>query len=64
MNEPPQRDHHIAPFDELAAHAGSRGYRLVREPGTPPGWALLDAADGEPLYAAETLADIARYLDD
>ncbi|WP_416565817.1 hypothetical protein [Nocardia testacea] len=64
MNGLPQRDHHIDPFDKLAAYAGSRGYRLVRQPGTPPGWALLDAEDGEPLYAATTLTDIARYLDE
>lgn len=62
MNEAPELDDHPTPFDMLAAHAASRGYRLVREPGTPAGWALLDAGDGEPLYAAATLADIARYL--
>lgn len=64
MNEAPERDHHFASFDMLAAHAESRGYRLVHEPGSPAGWSLLDAADGEPLYAATTLADIARYLDE
>jgi hypothetical protein len=64
MNGPPERDDHPAPFDMLAAHAGSRGYRLVRDAGTAAGWTLLDAVDGEPLYEAPSLADIARYLDE
>jgi hypothetical protein len=62
MNGSLERDDHPAPFDTVAAHAGSLGYRLVREPGTPAGWALLDAVDGERLYGAVTLTDIARYL--
>ncbi|MFQ6228013.1 hypothetical protein [Nocardia sp. NPDC002869] len=64
MNGSLERDDHTAPFDMVAAHAGSLGYRLVREPGTPAGWALLDAVDGERLYGAATLTDIARYLDE
>ncbi|WP_063130650.1 hypothetical protein [Nocardia fusca] len=64
MNGSLERDDHPAPFDTVAAHAGSLGYRLVREPGTPAGWALLDAVDGERLFAAATLTDIARYLDE
>ncbi|MGV9925199.1 hypothetical protein [Nocardia rhamnosiphila] len=64
MNGTTDSDQHIALFDRLATHAESLGYRLVREPGTPLGWALLDAADGETLYAAATLTDIARYLDE
>ncbi|WP_459545540.1 hypothetical protein [Nocardia sp. X0981] len=64
MSEAPGRDHHLVPFDMLAAQAESLGYRLVREPGTPAGWSLLDAVDGEPLHTAATLTDIARYLDE
>ncbi|MGW5752225.1 hypothetical protein [Nocardia rhamnosiphila] len=64
MNRSLERDDHAAPFDMVAAHAGSLGYRLVREPGTPAGWALLDAVDGERLYGAATLTAIARYLDE
>ncbi|MGW6333589.1 hypothetical protein [Nocardia rhamnosiphila] len=64
MNGSPERDDHPAAFDMVATHAGSLGYRLVREPGTPAGWALLDAVDGERLYGAATLTDIARYLDE
>lgn len=63
LNESPERDHHLASFDMVAARAESLGYRLAREPGTAGGWTLLDAADGEPLYEAPTLADIACYLD-
>ncbi|MEU1955246.1 hypothetical protein [Nocardia rhamnosiphila] len=63
LNGLPERDDHLASFDMVAARAGSLGYRLAHEPGTAAGWTLLDAADGEPLYEAPTLADIARYLD-
>ncbi|MGW5384420.1 hypothetical protein [Nocardia sp. NPDC003963] len=64
MNELPEQDDHCAPFGMLTAHAETRGYRLVRESGTAAGWALLDATDGETLYAATTLIDIAQYLDE
>lgn len=63
MNDAPEQAPHLISFDMLAAHAESCGYRLVREPGTSGGWSLLDAVDGEPLYTAATLTDIARYLD-
>lgn len=56
-------DSHTGLFDSLAAQAGSLGYRLIREAGTPARWSLLDASDGETLYGACTLTDIARYLD-
>ncbi|MFI5720349.1 hypothetical protein [Nocardia sp. NPDC051750] len=53
-----------AAFDVLAERARNSGYQLIREPHTPAGWALLDAADGEYLHTASSLTEIARYLDE
>lgn len=49
-------------FDALADRARNAGYRLIREHREPPSWALLDTDDGEYLYAATTLAEIAQHL--
>jgi hypothetical protein len=60
----PSRADISAAFEVLAERARNSGYQLIREPHTPTGWALLDAADGEYLYTATSLTEIARYLDE
>ncbi|MBF6173740.1 hypothetical protein [Nocardia blacklockiae] len=46
----------------LAERASRAGYRLMPGLGWPGAWVLLDAEDGVPLYAAETLDLIEQWL--
>jgi hypothetical protein len=48
----------------LTKRAARTGYRLIRGPGSPYDWTLLDAEDGEPLHSATTLDQIEQWLDE
>ncbi|WP_280401981.1 hypothetical protein [Nocardia carnea] len=64
MTTAPDRGPATAAFAAVAARAQNAGYQLLRAPGTPTGWVLADATDGEYLHTASSLAEIARYLDE
>ncbi|MBF6455155.1 hypothetical protein IU432_17115 [Nocardia cyriacigeorgica] len=48
----------------LRIRARRAGYRLVDESRTRNAWVLVDADDGEPLFAAPSLAEIEQYLNE
>lgn len=46
----------------LIKRATRAGYGLVRGPGSPYAWILLDIDDGEPIHTAATLDDVESWL--
>ncbi|WP_280360958.1 hypothetical protein [Nocardia wallacei] len=46
----------------LINRATRAGYGLVRGPGSPYAWILLDIDDGEPIHSAATLDDVEIWL--
>ncbi|MFF3568514.1 hypothetical protein [Nocardia jiangxiensis] len=51
-----------AQLREVSARAERAGYLLDCDRWSSAEWQLLDATDGELLYEAETLDEIARWL--
>lgn len=49
-------------LDELSARAGRAGYRLECGRWSADEWHLLDADDGELIYEARTLDEVAHWL--
>ena len=47
---------------ELTDRAARFGYVLIRCPGAPHAWSLLDAEDNQVVLAAETLDEIEAWL--